>query len=416
MRKNILAIMTAIIILVVASPSFAVSHYQDLPKDHWSYEAVIRMAEEGIIVGYPDGMFKPSNHVTYAEFIKMAVVATGDDPGVAIGGHHWAKNYYDKGVENGWYNVKDINEKDLPHPILRQYMALIVSKIINEEEKAVKGYGTILNSIKDVDINNPYEFEIVTAYSTGILSGYGDGTFKPKGVLTRAESASVIQRLIDKEAMILPDVGELEEASEAKTKLEIMKENAKKVIDFDPETDVRTDGIMKAEKSIEYMDKLVDTIRFTGNPGAYYMEADFPELPKGFRWVVFAHIKTKDNVPVNDDGFLGWTFATGDGTGGGIIERYRFEPSGSVKLHAEKGVRTINDIKHVTISIEIRGERHHWSRGYSYYITKEYYPIDESGDISSDQSFQIWDTTTDVMEDRIDEKYDYDIDRHFTWR
>ena len=34
---------------------------------------------ENIIVGYPDGTFKPNNQVTYGEFIKMAVVGlTGE--------------------------------------------------------------------------------------------------------------------------------------------------------------------------------------------------------------------------------------------------------------------------------------------------------------------------------------------------
>ncbi|MGI6747012.1 MAG: S-layer homology domain-containing protein [Anaerovoracaceae bacterium] len=43
---------------------------------------VNKMVEKNIIVGYPDGTFKPNNQVTYGEFIKMAVVGlTERSPG-----------------------------------------------------------------------------------------------------------------------------------------------------------------------------------------------------------------------------------------------------------------------------------------------------------------------------------------------
>ena len=92
-------------------------------------------------------------------------------------------------------------------------MALIISAILGDVK--INNYDEIQSGIADVDFKTIYEYDITKAYALGIITGYPDGTFKPENTLTRAESAVVIERLID-ESKRQPMEGN-EEEIQAKT-------------------------------------------------------------------------------------------------------------------------------------------------------------------------------------------------------
>jgi len=53
------------------------SNFSDVGPDHWA-SGFINVAELlGIVNGYPDGTFKPDNHITYTEAFKMVLCAMG---------------------------------------------------------------------------------------------------------------------------------------------------------------------------------------------------------------------------------------------------------------------------------------------------------------------------------------------------
>jgi hypothetical protein len=66
------------------------SPFSDVPGSHWASGFITLAKNAGIINGYPDGTFKPSNPVTYAEFAKMLVEAAGLEP---LAGLDWPANY-----------------------------------------------------------------------------------------------------------------------------------------------------------------------------------------------------------------------------------------------------------------------------------------------------------------------------------
>ncbi len=51
--------------------------FSDVDDAHWAKDYIAAMKKSGIINGYPDGTFRPENEVTNAEFIKMTVEALG---------------------------------------------------------------------------------------------------------------------------------------------------------------------------------------------------------------------------------------------------------------------------------------------------------------------------------------------------
>lgn len=210
-----------------AAAGAAGAAYSDLGAGHWAYEAVSVMSESGIVNGYPDGSFRPSGLVTYGEFIKMAyTAATGDDPGANAGaaeaGQSWARPYYDAALAARYFTIYDISSFDLGNAIPRGDAALILSYILDSAKGEDYDYdddidsAALLKKISDITIKTDNMYCILKTYAAGLITGYPDGTFRPEGTLTRAEAATVIRRLIDESARVLPSDGDEEEETPAK--------------------------------------------------------------------------------------------------------------------------------------------------------------------------------------------------------
>ncbi len=54
--------------ILIATPVFAQGMFTDVPSDHWAYDAVDKLQQDGIIIGYPDGTFGGKRSLTRYEF------------------------------------------------------------------------------------------------------------------------------------------------------------------------------------------------------------------------------------------------------------------------------------------------------------------------------------------------------------
>ena len=200
--KKITALALALVLIMAAATSVYAAEYSDVKSSHWAYDSVNAMSDKMIVKGYPDGTFKPSTTVTYGEFIKMALIAaTGEDAGNSATGN-WAAGYYEKALEIGYFTEYDIEKADLNKKITRAHMALIISAILGDA--TIDNYDEIQKGITDITAQTEYEYDITKSYTKGILTGYTDDTFRPEKTLTRAESATVIYRLVDESKRVLP--------------------------------------------------------------------------------------------------------------------------------------------------------------------------------------------------------------------
>lgn len=57
----------------------AQAFYTDMNENHWAYQSIKFLTEVGVVVGYPDGTYKPDIPVTRAEFASMAIKALGQE-------------------------------------------------------------------------------------------------------------------------------------------------------------------------------------------------------------------------------------------------------------------------------------------------------------------------------------------------
>ena len=68
-----LLVLAAIIMMNNPANAF----YNDMNESHWAYQSIKFLTEVGVVVGYPDGSYKPDIPVTRAEFASMAIKALG---------------------------------------------------------------------------------------------------------------------------------------------------------------------------------------------------------------------------------------------------------------------------------------------------------------------------------------------------
>src|SRR5512147_393700 len=67
----IMGILLAVIVTTMAaSMAMAASAYDDVPRDHWAYNALDYLTERGVLEGYPDGFFKGDRTLTRYEFAQ----------------------------------------------------------------------------------------------------------------------------------------------------------------------------------------------------------------------------------------------------------------------------------------------------------------------------------------------------------
>ena len=135
--------MTAIFARLLEEKIFLTKDYplpfSDVARNSWYAEYIGMLTQVGVIAGYPDGTFRPEDPVTRAEF------------------------------------------------------ATVASRFIQTKKSGFGGFS---------DISSDYwaKGSIEAAYAQGWLKGYPDGSFRPEKELSRAETVTIVNRMLDRVA------------------------------------------------------------------------------------------------------------------------------------------------------------------------------------------------------------------------
>jgi hypothetical protein len=82
MKKNFIKLFLGLFVLAFALMPVKAQQsrlFPDVAANHWASAQIKELSESGVIIGYPDGTFKPDNNVTRAEFASMAIRALGQE-------------------------------------------------------------------------------------------------------------------------------------------------------------------------------------------------------------------------------------------------------------------------------------------------------------------------------------------------
>ena len=89
MKKTLVSALTTALVVGAASTTFAAAQnpFQDVPADHWAYDAVDQLAKDGVVTGYGDGTYKGQKQITRYEMAVMVARAMANNKGVTVSGN-----------------------------------------------------------------------------------------------------------------------------------------------------------------------------------------------------------------------------------------------------------------------------------------------------------------------------------------
>ena len=75
MKRTLKLALSAVLGAALVTPALAQDNFPDVPDNHWAYEALLRLKSNGLLVGYPDGLFRGARPASRYE-MAVAIHAT----------------------------------------------------------------------------------------------------------------------------------------------------------------------------------------------------------------------------------------------------------------------------------------------------------------------------------------------------
>lgn len=173
------------------------ARFIDLNTVEWAYEAIMVLADNGIVNGKTDNEFYPNDKVTREEFAKLLVCmaklensAYSSDHFTDVDADAWYSKYVNIAYENGICNGIGDGNFGVGNEITRQDMAVMVHNLLKSGNEAINPLHT--EFADDEDISDYAKPAVSSLSAMGIINGIGDNMFAPKDNATRAQAAVII--------------------------------------------------------------------------------------------------------------------------------------------------------------------------------------------------------------------------------
>ncbi|MBV6714731.1 S-layer homology domain-containing protein [Paenibacillus chitinolyticus] len=180
-------------------------NFPDVVNTHWALRHITKLALEGIVEGDEKGNYRPEASVSQQDVIIMAVRTLGLESSISENTSYnlplkvdtYAQKYVAAAIEKKLISVdeeKDGSKNWGSKPASREWVAKLTIRAIGQQETA---NGLTDDTPAFTDLKNisgwakPY---ISAATVLGIVDGFEDGTFRPKGEVTRAQMATFLSR------------------------------------------------------------------------------------------------------------------------------------------------------------------------------------------------------------------------------
>ena len=235
MRNLFKLALSALVTLVITIPAFA---YPDVNSDHWAAKQIEILTEKGVIVGYPDGTFKPDDNVSRAEFASMAIKALGQEHTTVaqpvkftdIEPGFWAYDSIQKALYFDLISCPPQGEPFRPDDTVTraESISVAVNALTTEQISDMKAKEVL--SKKFADTNEVPEWFLIPAGKAEILNMLVTIPSKDKAKIeanrpaTRAEVSAILYEMME-QAQLNPNA-KLAEAMRKKTGDGYVVENA----------------------------------------------------------------------------------------------------------------------------------------------------------------------------------------------
>lgn len=184
--------------------------FYDVSEKHWAYDAVMNMQKRGLFSGVSApingiGRFAPNKTMTRSELLLVLVrelfsKELKEEQKKADATSPWWQSAYNVAIDKGllYSNEFCVNGVlKLTNDVRREEMAMLLDRA-----GTLNGLPSVTpassEQIPDYDkIDKNYRSAVCSVYSRGFIAGIDSkGTFHPKGILTRAQAAVVLNRFV----------------------------------------------------------------------------------------------------------------------------------------------------------------------------------------------------------------------------
>ena len=216
MKKFMISLLTAMLVLVFCTCTASARSFSDVPSSHWAYNYIEEAVEKGFVNGVGSGKYDPNGQISNAQFITMMTRAFAKDKlpqgnSNSSASSQWWEPYLKTAYDNRFLNgmtagaamqsgssaqlrtvaEQPINRFDMAEAIQNMMNRLGVKKPssdkISETRSAIPDYKNIPSA---------HQQAVEIAYSSGCLTGIDEkGTFSGNSGMTRAQAAVVLIRL-----------------------------------------------------------------------------------------------------------------------------------------------------------------------------------------------------------------------------
>ncbi|MDO5717007.1 MAG: S-layer homology domain-containing protein, partial [Tissierellia bacterium] len=217
MKTMVLTITIVALALFLAGNHVLAATFSDVPANHWAKSYIDRCTNEGIIKGYPDNTFKPSNEISFTEISSLlsgllnvtesemqAANTTYGQKIIQLNVPDWARPAVLKCLYKGVYSLSNLEtaanagmlDDTKGMAVTRANCAVFFSQAMGLSSQM----GTTGLTYHDLNsISESARPHIVALQKVGVLSAQGDGYgyFHPMNGIDRASIAKMLTVAID---------------------------------------------------------------------------------------------------------------------------------------------------------------------------------------------------------------------------
>ena len=235
MKKTLISLALACLLAVsLAVPAAAA--FSDVPSTAWYAGDVNDVQKYGVIVGVGNNRFDPNGTLTLAQAVTMAARVKADgDKNIPAGRNPspWYQPYADYAADNGICKPGEFG--DYNAPCSRLTMAALFYRVFPKATERDRNNVTFL---PDLD-NNEKTAPVFYLYRQGVLTGNDSlGTFEPQRTITRAETAAILNRVLDASKRKTVRLDKAAQLKSLLTKDHVWEASASTAVVYDPDRHV----------------------------------------------------------------------------------------------------------------------------------------------------------------------------------
>ena len=199
MKKKLSLLLAFVLCLGLMPCAYADNNpFNDVAPGFWAYDDIMETYNDGVMTGTASGVFSPSGKLNMAQFVTVLTRAFYNDVVNSTREGAWPNQNYNAAEKHNLFAGLTRWGGDIE--VTREVMAQMMYNVMVDKSVVLPNDTEIqatINKIPDIAaVDDNYRTAVAVCYYWELLAGVdAQGTFAPKGVLNRAQTAVIYTRL-----------------------------------------------------------------------------------------------------------------------------------------------------------------------------------------------------------------------------